>query len=205
MSEFVWISAAFCDARHHRPFTNDIGEADRDRVVDIQRRLQAGLPLNEEDYPQAIWGSKERGATEFKALPDLFMGYGYWVVSQRCADVLRQFDLGAGHLREVPVYQKDRVTPVGDHPWYLLVFGNQKRCLLPDQPAHLYKLEEGRWLGGSAKDGDVLVTPAALAGPDLWVDPGLTRAFFLSAGLGKALKKAKCDKGFSLITAQVVA
>jgi hypothetical protein len=113
LSDVVWVSLAMRDVRHLRPFTNDLA-ADEERLIAIQRRNNSGEALNKDDFPKAIWGAKERGAGTFKNLPDLFFGYGIWVVSARCADAMNGFDLGSGGLHPVTVFQKDRATPIGD-------------------------------------------------------------------------------------------
>jgi hypothetical protein len=54
------------------------------------------------------------------------------------------------------------------------------------------------------KDGDIAMSQAANDGPDIWIDPLVAYAFFLSDGLGKALKKAKATKGFLLHKCRIV-
>lgn len=125
LRDTVWVSLAMADVRHLRPFTNDFA-SDMDRLVAIQRSNNAGEVLNKDDFPESIWGARERGATTCKTLPDLFFGYGFWVVSARCADILNGFDLGAGSLHSVKVFQKDKLAPIGDHGWFCWNFGNKK-------------------------------------------------------------------------------
>ena len=204
MSNAVWLSLAMADARRLRPFTNDLA-SDENRLIAIQRSNNAGEVLNKDDFPEAIWGSKERGATTFKTLPDLFYGYGYWVVSDRCADVLRGFDLGSGSLHPVKVFEKDKVTPIGDHGWFCWNFGNKKNVFLPDKSKNISPFSGNRWHPrATLGDNEIAVSPQALIGPDIWIDPLLFNSLFLSDALVKALKKAKCTSGFSLKKCQVV-
>jgi hypothetical protein len=207
LSEAVWVSLAMADVRRLRPFTNDVAsDADRNaRLVAIQRSNDSGEVLNKDDFPGAIWGCKERGARTFKALPDLFFGYGFWVVSDRCADVMNGFDLGSGSLHPVKVLQKDKVTPISDHGWFCLNFGNKKSVLLPDKSKNIKPFPGDRWRPGFVVgDNEIAVSPQALIGPDIWIDPLFYDAFFLSDALGKALKKAKCTSGFALKKCPVV-
>jgi hypothetical protein len=204
LSNAVWLSLAMADARRLRPFTNDLA-SDENRLIAIQRSNNAGEVLNKDDFPEAIWGSKERGATTFKTLPDLFYGYGYWVVSDRCADVLRGFDLGSGSLHPVKVFEKDKVTPIGDHGWFCWNFGNKKNVFLPDKSKNISPFSGNRWHPrATLRDNEIAVSPQALIGPDIWIDPLLFNSLFLSDALVKALKKAKCTSGFSLKKCQVV-
>jgi hypothetical protein len=204
LSDAVWVSLAMSDARRLRPFTNDLA-SDQKRLIAIQNRNDAGEVLNKDDFPEAIWGSAERGATTFKSLPDLFYGYGFWVVSDRCADVLRGFDLGSGSLHPVKVFEKDKVTPIGDHGWFCWNFGNKKNVFLPDKSKNMRPVPQGRWGPGyTLGDNEIAVSPQALVGPDIWIDPQFVDAFFLSDALVKSLKKAKCTSGFGLKKCQVV-
>lgn len=57
--------------------------------------------------------------------------------------------------------------------------------------------EKGWFPNFVTKDGDVAVSSTALVGPDIWTDPDVGDAFFVSDPLGKALKGEKADKGFS--------
>lgn len=58
-----------------RPFTNDVA-SDADRLIAIQEKNNAGEVLDEDEFPEAIWGCAERGARTFGKLPDFFYGYG---------------------------------------------------------------------------------------------------------------------------------
>jgi hypothetical protein len=206
MGDLAWMSVAFADTRHLRPFTNDFEwSMDPDKLAEISSRVLAGAKLNAEEFPKTIWGSKERGAKTFKTLPDLMYGFGFWVVSQRVADVMRQFDLGCGSLHPVEVLQKDKKTPVADHAWFCLDFGNRKQALVRDQSKNLKPWPGERWtIGYVMEDDDVAVSHVALEGPDVWIDPQLHDAFFLSGPLGTALKKAKAASGFGLKRCHVV-
>ncbi len=203
MSDAVWVSLAMGDARRLRPFTNDLA-ADEDRLIAIQRRNNAGEVLNKDDFPEEIWGSKERGARTFRTLPDLFYGYGFWVVSARCADVMNGFDLGSGSLHAVKVFERDKATPIGDHGWFCWNFGNKKNVLLLENSKNIAPSGD-RWRPRAVVgDNDIAVSRQALIGPDIWIDPQLYDAFFLSDSLVKALKRAKCTSGFALKKCQVL-
>ena len=104
-ADYVWLSLAMTDPRRLRPFTNDLSEKAEaeSRYVDLYKRNGAGEPLGPESFPTVIWGAANRGAKIFRKLPDIIYGYGFYVVSDRCADVLRQFNLGTGALYPVRV------------------------------------------------------------------------------------------------------
>jgi hypothetical protein len=53
-------------------------------------------------------------------------------------------------------------------------------------------------------DGDLAVTRAAFEGPDIWVDPAISPAFFVSDGLAQALRAAGVHKTFGLKKCRVI-
>ncbi|KKC24045.1 hypothetical protein WP12_21535 [Sphingomonas sp. SRS2] len=118
--------------------------------------------------------------------------------------MLRQFDLGGGGLYPVRVYKKDRKTLV-DGEWLCINFGNVKHAFLPDESRNFWAGSAGKWVGRAAMtDYDTALSPIALTGPDIWIDPIVRDAIFFSDGLGRALKKAKADKGFFLNRCRVL-
>lgn len=119
--------------------------------------------------------------------------------------MLRQFDLGGGGLYPVKVLKKDRETPVGGE-WFCINFGNRKEAFLVSESTPLEQLyirpgEKGWFPDATLKDNDIAVSKEACTGPDIWIDPQVGDAIFFSDALGKALKGAKADKGFSCMHA----
>jgi hypothetical protein len=203
MSDIVWVSRAMEHASNQRPLRNDVGEQDHARLVEIQKRIERGDRLEPSDFPNAIFGELYAKEKDY-LLPNLFFGYGYWVVSKAAADVLGQFDLGQGSLFPVQVLRDDRRTPVGGE-WLCINFGNQKTALIPGKSAKIHMGAQGRYAGVvMVTDGDLAVSSAALEGPDIWIDTQLWDAFFMSEALGKALRKAKVDQGFLLRACRVI-
>ena len=194
------------DPRQLRPFTNDLADAETGNLtVDSHVRNASGETLGPEAFPSAIWGARDRGATRFGKLPDLVFGFGFWVVSARCADVLRRFDLGNGGLYPVDLLQRDRTTPIGTGQWFCINFGNRKRSLQSDHSHGLRPTSLGQWrLPLNRSDCGIALSPRALGGPDIWVDPDLDQAFFVSGELGRALKRERCDAGWRLMRCRLV-
>lgn len=203
MNNRAWVSGAMADPRQLRPLTNDIGEADLQRCVDITDRNSLGERLCAESFPQAIWPA-EHAERSWDEMPDLFYGFGYWVVSKACADILKQFDLGGGALYPVDVFKKDRKTRVRGE-YFCLNFGNVKRAFLPDKsPKTRDHPVNRRALPFVLSDFDIALSTDSLNGPDIWIDPLLAYAFFLSGPLGDALKAAKVSRWFKLKKCQII-
>lgn len=95
MSDIVWVSRAMEHASNQRPLRNDVGEHDHARLVEIQKRIERGDRLEPSDFPNAIFGELYAKEKDY-LLPNLFFGYGYWVVSKAAADVRVSSTLAKG-------------------------------------------------------------------------------------------------------------
>jgi hypothetical protein len=208
MSDTVWISTAMGDPSNMRPLKTNFRDTELlDASLGWGESNNNGDPLGAEFFPIEIWGTSSAEEADYK-LPHLFRAGTFWVVSAAAAEVLRQFDLGQGGLYPVKVMKKDRETPVGGE-WFCINFGNRKTALIPEDSVNMRERyirngEKGWFPKAVFSDGDFVVSPVALSGPDIWIDPNVGRAFFLSDPLAKALKKAKVDNGFMLGTCRVV-
>ena len=209
MSDTVWISIAPGHGSMLRPMANSFMVTDEllKNASACRARNAAGEPLDQSCFPDEIFGAPHARESNYK-LPDLFFAGSVWAVSKSAADVLRQSNLGGGGLYPVKVLKKDRQTPVGDG-WFCINFGNRKDALRVSESTSLRERyirpkEKGWFPKGIINDGDIAVSSAAQSGPDIWIDPQVGHAFFLSEALGKALKKAKADKGFYLHKCRVI-
>ncbi|MFL9498842.1 imm11 family protein [Rhodopseudomonas palustris] len=208
MSDTVWISIAPGSGTNLRPLRHSFSETEQRQVaIAWGDQNVAGEPLKAECFPSEIYGAPDARESAYR-LPDIFFAGSYWAVSKAAADVLRQFDLGGGGLFPVKVLKKDRQTPVGGE-WFCINFGNKKAALALDDSTslrdrYIRPRERGWFPKTTTKDGDIAVSKNACSGPDIWIDPQVGDAFFLSDELGKALTKAKADKGFFLRKCRVV-
>ncbi len=208
MNETVWISTAPGHASNMRPLKHSFSNDEQRKVgLEWAQRNIDGEPLTGESFPDEIWGISSAGEKDY-TLPNIFRAGDVWVASAVAADVLRQFDLGSGGLYPVKVMKKDRATPVGGE-WFCINFGNRKSALIREEsPNRMHQYirhgEKGCFPNFVTKDGDGAVSSAALGGPDIWNDPDVGDAFFVSDPLAKALKKSKADKGFFLSKCRVI-
>lgn len=208
MTDRVWLSRAPADASNLRPLTNSFVGTERQESGKIWGASNiAGEPLPKECFPEEIFGTPDAKEAAYR-LPDLFSDGNFWVVSAAAADVLRQFNLGQGSLYPVKILRNDRKTDVGGQ-WYCLNFGNKKEVFSLEQSTSVREYyvrprEKGWFPKATLKDGDIAVSSGARGGSDIWIDPQVGDAFFLSDDLRAALKKAKADKGFLLFACRVV-
>lgn len=205
MSELVvWASDVMVSPTAKMFFRNAIADEPADPNLDGGRRNAAGEVLSAENFPREIWGI--RGLNDSRSLPDIFMGYGPWIVSKAAAGVMRQFDMGQGGLYPVRILKRDRKTPF-DGEWFCLNFGNVKKAYVgggEDRTAHIPKPFIRHATPGPLGHNVLSVTADALVGPDIWVDPQIYDTFFVSDGLAKALKAAGVAKAFGFKKCKIV-
>lgn len=186
-----------------RPITSEVQETDIHRAIEVSKLNQLGAPLDGSHFPDEVFGARHSLERHYQ-LPDLFRAGSFWVVSQAAADILRQFDLGAGALYPVRVLKKDRTTPIKDG-WYCINFGNARPLIIPDQSEGLRPGPQDRYnFSVTLADDHLVVSAAALQPPDIWVDPQLWDNFFVSHPLREALREAKLSSRFYLTRCRVV-
>ena len=209
MSNTIWISSAPANPTNLRPLRHSFSDDDQIKnAIAWGNQNMAGEPLKAECFPSEIYGAPHAKDSDYR-LPNIFFAGSFWAVSKAAADVLRQFDLGAGGLYPVKVFKKDRQTPIGGE-WFCINFGNRKEAVaVPESMSSLNDqyIRPGvkGWIPKFAiDDGGIAVSKAACSGPDIWIDPQIGDAFFLSDALAMALKTAKADKGFFLHKCRVL-
>lgn len=162
--DVVWISIVQTDSNRGMRMKADPVPGDEPYPKGFLARNEAGETLGPECFPPRLWTGAERDHTAF---PDLFQGVNGLVVSQRCADVLRQFDLGQGHLYPVQLLRRDRVTEVPLSYFYLNV-GNRKTGFLADLSPCAWPVSASGWSPPPGlHDDECSVSSSVLEGPDL--------------------------------------
>ncbi len=168
---------------------------DLTRLDTLQKKYHRGEGLSEDERYKSAFGWYRE--TRIKTLPDFFMVNGFFVVSVGFAEVLNKFDLGKTELSSIDLFQGNRRERInGD--WFFLDLGSVKQAFLPEAStggyAHPDVWPEGRWIIRNPKDDELAVSSSALEGSDLWIDPLLNSALFLSGRLEAALKGAKMTR-----------
>ena len=206
MSNHVWISGARQDSTLIKSVLTEIEAKDKKKEIDGQLLNEKGVSVPHELCPKKIWG--DGFAPAFKGMPDLFWARSQWIVSERAADIIRQFNLGDGALYPVSegVFQSDGLTPLPGN-FFCWIFGNTKNAFIPDLSRNMRSPDvPGLWWGMPWKlqDEDVAVSQAALVGPEVWLDKMLFKSVFLSGPLGDALDRAGLCKAFRLFKCRVI-
>lgn len=179
-----------------------------EEVLAASKRHRQGFSLQRSEFPEAIavWDEKR-----FKKVKDIFMAGPFYAVKGRLAEILSQFDLGEGGLIPFTIYKADLETPYPGE-FFLLNFGCHKETVLPEQSRNVVKrgisVKTGQelWKVNSwSKEGDVVVSPAVLEGPDLWFDPAIYNKVFMSDLLVKALSEIGLKDVFHLKECRIIA
>jgi hypothetical protein len=203
MSDMVWVSRAMKLASNLRPLRHSFSDDQRSFAVDCKRKNEMGEPLGPECFPEVIYGAPLAREKDYR-LPNLFFAGSYWAVSKAAADVLRLFDLGKGALYPVRVLKSDLQTPVDDE-WFCINIGNAKSVVAVEKSEKIRPGAQGRYImPPTIADGQLAVSSEALTPPDVWIDPQIWDAFFMSAAVGNALRVAKAQDGFFLTKCRVV-
>ncbi len=205
----IWVSRAMTDTRLVHKITSSLAEKDSNSVFDAMQRNERGEPLPADRFPSVLFGMYPD--KHFTKLPDICNADGFWIVSSQCAEILRQFDLGRTSLYPTKVCQHDRKTPVEGH-YSCINFGEIKNDFEPEASPRAKPFAASKdltrvsiWkLPLAPKDGDIAVKQSAREGVDLWIDPKVRKAFFLSDRLVKALKQAGLTRYFGLLKCRVV-
>lgn len=153
-------------------------------------RHMQGFALDRSEFPEAeaVWDEGR-----FRKISDIFMAGPFYAVKGKLADTLARCDLGEGGLIPFTIYKADLETPYPGE-FFLLNFGCRRETVLPEESRNVRKRgvhhETGitYWAVNSwSEEGDVMVSPTVLEGPDLWFDPTIYNKIFMSDALAHAL------------------
>lgn len=166
-----------------------------DRVRSAIFRHFAGANLKREELPEA---SAVYSMSDFKRAKDVFFAGAFLAAKGRVAEVLAKFDFGAGGLVPYTIYEADEKTPLPG-PFYLVNFGSLKNCFLPELSTNIEKTgvdqqtRRTHWSLRYLADGDIAVSPEALAGADIWMCPGIEGRIFMNNRVVEALRRSLSD------------
>jgi len=154
-----------------------------------------GLLMPEEYIPKkAISRFKD---SKVNLQRDIFILGMRIVVSQRIYNVIKDFNFGdGGRFHSVTPYRKGKLdTPLSD-AFYIMNFAGKKDALLPDFSNNIKHRKDvpglERYTLLDIKNDDLVVSRAALEGPDVWIDRVMSEGqIFFSGPLGDAIKAAK--------------
>jgi len=198
-SRYAWLSNAVLDTRDHLGMgTPEKSDPDlKEAYLETIRAFKRGEPLTAERIPKMVYtaGKPKKDGT----WRDLTI-FGLWLLSERYADVFRDFDMGLGGLYPIDVMRMDQKTPIGGKH-FIFSAGSKKEAFIFEKSKGLmdwFAPENPGWAPKLAADGNVVLNQTALEGPDVWTDTTLAQTFFFSDRRVQAMKKAKIATKFRL-------
>jgi hypothetical protein len=142
--------------------------------------------------------------------PPFISGGGYPLVSESAKAVLERFDLGDTVFHPLTIMDSEETRLTTPEPYFLLNVGNKRsmgnyEALGPegDSRAPLRNRHGIVYLPNHHQEGELVIVPEALNGPDIWLDPKVPSLLFLSDRLVIGLKSAGMDKGWGLVRCAV--
>jgi hypothetical protein len=160
-----------------------------------------GVALEREEFPEAmsVWDFEAFASTK-----DVFFAGGFLAVKGGLAEELKDFDFGEGGLLPFDILGPDLKTPIGLKS-YFLNLGARKTTFNADKSTRIRPYLVDRvtntqvWsVRSDVNDGDLVLTPDALNGPDVWVETQITGKIFFSSEVGEVLKRSSMADEFRL-------
>lgn len=206
----VWISTTWNNKSGVTPMTRreyerhwragqpkEIGE----KYSELLQRTYAKVPKGEVLTEEEIGDVWYYGSQDGNPALSFMNGGGLPVLSDSAKAVLEQFDLGETYFHVIRL-QAPAGHATTDEPYFILNVCNKRsmgkyEALGPegDLTAPLNNKYGKRFLPGKGSEHKLVVSPEALGGLDIWIDPKVPELLFLSERLVSALKAAGVDDG----------
>ena len=179
-----------------------VGKIQTDRqLLDFKKKFFGSEPLSEEDWIEGYYAKfGRRGSTIVKDLRDVcVIPPGLQLISQRCLDLLQDFETGKAEFRKMPIYGPDAESPLSQS-YYTIRLLEKPALMVAEESVGLLDCwpGEGRWQwpGGGRADKIALRIPAGFT-LDIWIDRQLPNWVFVSNRLKEAIKENGI-KGYQL-------
>jgi len=196
MSEVCWaLDLINMSAMGQPKLTTGISDLDdaQERLDKIKYFRQRGELIPDEFMPRKQYSRYSDVKAEIKS--DLFLVGGKSLgVSQKVYDVIKDFDYGGGGLTPFEVFEFDRVTKAKKvtDDYYTLNFAGNKQAILPEKSVGLRFKEPLNMYGlPRSENYELFVSSKATQGSDVWIDPKIMGAIFLSSRFIDAVKSIK--------------
>lgn len=208
--KLVWLCEIFTNeslTRGWRPI--DRGESDTHPLSEAEitaySKIERGEKVGKELLPKQLFVPKhlQRNLSHSNHL----MCSGFFIVSKKCAEVLKGFDLGESSFSPVELFFPDKKTLL-DEGYSIFNVVGRKASFLPGSSKGMMKIfdpDKDRWMPrGSLKSDQLQFDESALAGQDIWMEAALENCFLISDRLAEGLKSSGLFKSWHLKRCQLV-
>ena len=159
-----------------------------------RRAMRQAKEPDPKDLPLIIF--EDRPDATLDDLPELFIGGGLFVISDRVAAPFRQFDMGRTYFAPVKVLLADEVTEVHADRGYVAMERRKtvdavdiEKCR--DLRAGIHSDPPSVWsMPIKPKDDDIAVRTDVLNGPPIWGSPKVVGGVFFRGDIVDALSAA---------------
>lgn len=176
------------------------------KSIEIIKRYHKGEKLNPENAPTILY---THGFGKTVKLPSFFRTQdGFVILTEACANVLKQFRLGQSALYPLSFFDINLNEPVNDQTYYFLNIAELRSYLSPEYctdelDKHSYTKHEGYQLyklyHADYIDHAIAIKKEAVScDVDLWQDPELDNSIFISDELKKALDAENLSDAWQL-------
>jgi len=203
--------------RHEQDYaklSKDEARARRSAFQNMNRRFEHGELVTQEELGGSLWAWRRMNARGDKAPNFMNLG-GKPAVNAACKAVLEEADLGAINFHPIRILNAGRKSEPWPEEIYVVNVGNAKMSLAIEDGLRTGNLQEV-WVPGFELPPEKMIynlagkdiaslTVDALDGPDIWMEPKLSRGnLFISDRLAKFLKAAKMTGGWGLKECPIV-
>jgi len=204
----AWLSISHIKSELLFGFTCDLFQNDSATTLSRLEAFTRGGAIEDGHLPSVMWIRPERAVHDRRKLRHLFSAAGLLTISEAFAEVLRDFDLGQTRLHPVELLHSNRSEPFPGR-YYFLNIAEVRRYFSPEHSARYNRVPNpaGTYIAtllALVQDDDITLVPAAMNGPDLWIDDTLRSHFFCSDRLAQALRAAKVTRQLPLFRCRVL-
>jgi hypothetical protein len=186
MSEQIWVTNALMDSEQVYHFS----QPDNVLMAYMKQRLDLTyLSAEFADLAQNLEGTAilTRVVNPINPVPHL-MTNTFLFVSEQLRDLLQGFDLGEIHFRHVKLYVNDEQQIPGNPDYYYVNITETKKSFAYKESTGLRPAS--RYYYFDCSDSTIVVNASQAGGVDLWMEPLLRGAVFMSDQLYQALQSS---------------
>lgn len=195
MSEQVWVCRGHADGAINIPFRDPDTQLTIRERVRLANNVKRGLSVDPALLPsRLVFDGPNR---KLRTVVHNVFTDGYMYVAEPVMQIISEFNIGKTHFFPVSLFDKE-LNSITFKAYFGIAFSEAKRTVSGGQALIENGLQPGEFnLDSPLLDGAVEVFPNLTEEPDIWVDPNIIGAVFMSDRLHNALQAAGLVARFS--------